>query len=105
MEFFITILVVVIIVYFVVFKKGNYAFWRKAQRQPDMAYHYFLENECWRVEDDVHDHEQPSRANGRWHGPFKLIVPSIGRTVTIYGKVGLYESSQDILEALLDSDD
>ncbi len=104
MEIFIGLLVLAVLFYFIVIRKGGFGFWRKAQNNPEFAYSYFVTSECWRVEDGFNDDWQPSRQQGNWHGPFHLRVPSLGKTVRVYGKVGLYESSQAILDGLLDAE-
>ena len=104
MEILFGLLVLALLFYFIVIRKGGFGFWRKAQKHPEVAYAYFVANESWRVEDGLNDDRQPSRQHGSWHGPFYLKVPSIGKTVRVYGKVGLYESSQAILDILLDAE-
>ena len=102
MEIIIGIIVVVILIYFIFIKHGNLNFWHKVQRNPDVAYKYFLENEYWRVEDGINNRAQPSMDEGEWDGPFRFNVPSIGRVVKVYGKVGFYEHSQKELESIIE---
>ncbi|MFQ5532074.1 MAG: hypothetical protein ACE5ES_05660 [Candidatus Nanoarchaeia archaeon] len=102
MEIIIGIIVVVVLIYVIFIKQGNLKFWQKVQRNPDVAYKYFLDNDCWRVEDGINDRTQPSKDVGEWDGPFRFNVPSIGRAVKVYGKVGFYEQSQNELESIIE---
>ena len=69
------------------------------QRQPDLAYAYFLNHEAWRVEDGLNDDWQPSRHEGAWVGPFYLNLG--GSVVTVYSRADRYEASQIELDAYL----
>lgn len=100
MEIVFAIIVVAVLVYFVVIRKGNYAFWQKVQRYPDIAYDFFLESDCWYVEDGINDIVQPSRVEGEWDGPFLLNLPN-GPVIKVWGKVGFYEESEKELDTIL----
>jgi hypothetical protein len=97
MEWLIGVAVVGFLYYrFVLVKGGNLKFWKVAQVNPEEAYAFFKGNPCF----VVFESEPPEgyRANlpyGKWHGPFKLPVPSQNRVVTIFGRSPEYLATQD----------
>jgi len=81
---------------------GRPRFWKTVTQYPDQAYLFFLKSDDWRMEDGINDVFQPSLAEGGWTGPFYLQVPMLnGKVVTFYGKLGCYESSQDVFVAMV----
>jgi len=80
----------------VMVKEGNLDFWKIANSNPDVAFKFFESNAHFTV-----FLEKPSggyRNNlpeGEWAGPFKLYVPSIQKSVTIYGSVPDYENEEE----------
>ncbi len=66
---------------------GRLSFWTLAAKLPDQAMEFFLSDSAWIVPGD-------SAAPPRCVGPFLLSVPSLGRTVKIYGDPEHIEESQ-----------
>lgn len=91
-----TIVVIGILYYFFVLRRGNLPFWRKAAKHPDFVYEQILRDGAWVIEDGATNIDKAGL-----DGPFLLYVPSIGRTVKFYGRVGVYEGSQDRIEKKL----
>lgn len=94
-----TLIILGLIVYYVVFRKGRFGFWRRVNREPELAYTYFLLNDAWRVEDGLNDDAQPSLKDGSWVGPFYVKLPD--SVITVYGRADRYEASQLELDAYL----
>lgn len=82
--------------YFVVVKKGNLSFWRKAAKNPDLVFKLLSEDDAWVIGDENKD-----LVDTKLDGPFLLYVPTVGKTVKFYGKAGEYEESQKRIEELL----
>lgn len=83
------------------FRAGNFNFWKEVKNDPDAFYGYFLESKAWYVIDGIHNRDKPIPNESDWDGPYRLVVPSLNKTVTIYGKVGQYKEEQlKILEVI-----
>lgn len=90
MSIFIFLVVFAIIFYiFIINRKGNLSFWKKASKDPDFVYSKLLESDAWLIIND-----EAVRPREGYDGPFLLYVPSIGRAVKFYGEIGKYEDSQ-----------
>lgn len=87
------IILAVLFYYFVMVKNGNLSFWKKAAKNPDFVYEQLLKDNAWVVDDDINKKDK-----NKYDGPFLLYVPSIGRTVKLYGESGKYEDSQKRIE-------
>lgn len=91
-----TIIVLAILYYVVILRNGNLSFWKKAARNPDFVYEQFSQDNAWVIDDGITKIDKTGL-----DGPFLLYVPSIGKTIKFYGKVGEYEDSQKRIEAKL----
>ena len=100
MKIILLILVIIIILIFILNKQGNLKFWKKVSKNPDLAYRLFLKSEDWYIEDCINS--KPENSEDRWDGPFFLNIPSINKTVKVYGKVGKYEKSQEYIISMLE---
>ncbi len=100
MKIVVSIALFLVVAYFLFFRnqKSGLSFWKKAQKNPILAYEYFLKSDVWCVEDGISSASQPDMSEGEWDGPFSLNVPHIGMT-KIFGKVGSYEESQKEFES------
>lgn len=90
MEIVLIVLVIAFVVWWVVFREGNLNFWKTAAKYADEAYLVFQQEDCWFIDKIPEDLPQ-----GKVDGPFQHFVPSLGRSVKIYGLSGAYEDSQD----------
>ena len=76
--------------WFFILRKGNLSFWQPAAKYPDEAYQHFLKEECWFID------EVPTSIDMKdVVGPFKLIVPELGRSISFYGIANQIDNSQD----------
>ena len=102
MKIAIGIIILLVVVYFLFFRnqKSGLGFWKKAQRNPRVAYDLLLKSDVWHVDDGINLDSQPSMEEEEWDGPFRLNVPGLG-LIKIYGKVGYYQNSQDEIETVL----
>jgi len=92
-----TIIVVLAVLYYVVIlRNGNLSFWKKAARNPDFVYEQFSQDDAWVIDDGTSQIDKTEL-----DGPFLLYVPSVGKTIKFYGKVGEYEDSQKKIEEKL----
>lgn len=66
---------------------GRLSFWKLAAKLPDQAIEFMASDPAWSIPGD-------SGAPPRYVGPFLLSVPSLGRTVKIYGDPDRIEESQ-----------
>jgi hypothetical protein len=89
----ITIAILGILYYVVILRNGNLSFWKKVAENPDFVYDQFLQNDAWVIDDGTGKIDKAGL-----DGPFLLYVPSIGKTIKFYGKVGEYEESQNRIE-------
>ena len=97
MYFIVSVIILgVLYYYFVIVKNGNLAFWKKAAKNPDFVYKQLSEDDSWLVDDGGTKIDK-----GIYDGPFLLYVPSIGKTIKFYGKIGKYEDSQKQIEKKL----
>jgi hypothetical protein len=84
--------VVIFIIYKVIVKDGNLDFWKLVQSSEEdqsFAYHLFTSHSAWYV----CNNDKPADIEN-WDGPFKF--PTLdGQVLTIYGKVGEYEKTQE----------
>ncbi len=71
---------------------GNFSFWKLVTKIPDEAYHWSKSEPTWFVSEEG-DEEPPTR--GEYTGPFRLAVPSLGRTIKIYCRNDQIEQSQN----------
>lgn len=82
---------VLFLFFFISYNSGNPQFWKAATSNPDLAYDWFLKEDCWVV---VHPGENKNLSN-EFTGPFRLSVPKLkNKTVKIYGKNDCLETSQ-----------
>ena len=90
------VLVFILIVYFWFFKKqGNLDFWKTAQKYADHAYDLFGSEDCWVIfSEKPEDGYHKNLPEGEWDGPFYLRVPTLGKLITVFGKVPDYYESQ-----------
>lgn len=79
--------------YFVMVKSGHLSFWKKAAKRPDFVYEQLLKDDAWIIDDGIIKIDKK-----RFDGPFFLYVPSMGKTVKLYGEVGKYEDCQKRIE-------
>ena len=96
MEWVIIGAVVFFIIYKVIVKDGNLEFWKLAQateQNQKNAYHLFTSNPAWYVFHKNSGTKKPADSKN-WDGPFKFRAPD-GRLLTMYGKVGEYEKTQE----------
>lgn len=78
------------------YKNGKPEFWKWAGSHPEEAYSFYKEDsEVWLVIDNPASDKEIDK--NTWVGPFRLFVPSLGRTIKIYGKNGKYEERQSEL--------
>lgn len=96
MYYLIGVILLVIIFYFLMKKQGNLGFWKKAAKNPEFVYKELANDDAWIVDDGVTEVDKKE-----YDGPFLLHVPSLGKIVKVYGKVGKYEDSQKRIEAIL----
>ncbi len=96
MEIILLIALAGVVFWFFIMKTGNIDFWKLAQKHPEEAYSFFVNNNNFIVFDHKPvDGFGSSLPPGDWDGPFKLRVPSKDMTVTIYGKSPEYVESQN----------
>ncbi len=99
MQWYILLIIFIGIFIYFFYKDGNRKFWKYAQKHPYIAYSFFMENDCWYV---VHAHEFKAKPKeGKWTGPFYVIVPRIGR-IKVYGRDGEYEIKQQEFIKIID---
>lgn len=80
----------------VMVKEGNLSFWKVANSNPDEAYLFFEASAHFTVFiDKPSGGYRNALSDGDWDGPFKMYVPSIGKSVTIYGQAPMYEAEQE----------
>lgn len=72
-------------------RHGNISFWKLAALIPDEAYQWFKRNPAWFVSEA--GDEKPS-SRDEYSGPFLLAIPSLGRTIRVYGRHDQIEESQ-----------
>jgi len=99
MDIIIFVVVLVVIFYFVYIKYGNLSFWRKASKNPDYVHQCLSNDDAWLIDDGTLPSIQDKSG---LDGPFLLYVPSLGKTIKFYGKVGKYEDSQKMIEKELE---
>ncbi len=92
----VTIVVLGTLYYFVILRNGNLSFWKKAAKNPDLVYEHFSQDDAWVIDDGGKAIDKTGL-----DGPFLLYVPSIGKTIKFYGRVGMYEQSQHRIETEL----
>lgn len=66
---------------------GRLSFWKLAAKLPDQAIEFMSSDPAWIIPGD-------SGVPPRYVGPFLLSVPSLGRTIKIYGNPDRIEESQ-----------
>jgi hypothetical protein len=91
LEWIILVLGVVIYLY-IRWRRPSARFWRAAATYPEAAYQWFTIEDCWRVVSD--SGADAGRPSAEWTGPFRLYVPSLGRTIRVYGRYPELEQSQ-----------
>ena len=73
MTWFLTIIFILTVTYFLLFRLGNLNFWKLASRYPNEIYKLMREmNRVWLIDPDY-------KVTSEWTGPFLLYVPSIQR--------------------------
>jgi len=82
--------------YFVLSKGGNIRFWRTVNSNPEEALQFFQGSSAF----CVFELEPPggfrnSLPPGDWDGPFRIVVPALGKTITVFGRVPEYIAEQD----------
>ncbi|MFA5134992.1 MAG: hypothetical protein WC505_04380 [Patescibacteria group bacterium] len=77
-------------------KQGGLGFWKKATKNPELVLKELMNDDAWIIDDGTAKVDERE-----YDGPFLLHVPSLGKMVKIYGKVGKYEDSQKRIEEIL----
>src|SRR5690606_1906911 len=85
----------------VVVRSGNLQFWHLASANPDVAYDWFLSDDTWTIVDRPEDLEKLGAEKDDLVGPFTLLVPKLGREVTIYADPSRIETSQRAFMAMI----
>lgn len=77
-----------------ILRPGGLGFWRSVARNPEAAYIHFKNDPTWTIleADSVDRRELLQREE--WDGPFRLWIPTLGREIILFGRVGEYERSQ-----------
>jgi hypothetical protein len=91
LEWIILVLGVVIYLY-IRSRRPSARFWRTAAKYPEAAYQWFSIEDCWHVVSEAGTGSD--RPSADWTGPFRLYVPSLGRTIRVYGRYPDFEQSQ-----------
>jgi hypothetical protein len=91
LEWIVLVLAVAIYLY-IRSRRPSARFWRAAATYPEVAFQWFTTEECWHVA--IEEGEDTGRPSAEWTGPFRLYVPSLDRTVRIYGRYPDFEQSQ-----------
>jgi len=71
-------------------------FWKLAGKNPNVAYDFFISQDCWKVFENALPHNYKDLVpSNEWTGPFRLWVPKIGnRMIIVFGKRNNIEYSQ-----------
>jgi flagellar biosynthesis/type III secretory pathway protein FliH len=94
MEWAIAGIAVILLIRWILKERGNLEFWKLANKEQHRAYHLFSSNSAWMIVNNDPSSNVPRWSNKKWDGPFKFRSPD-GSLMTIYGKVGAYESTQE----------
>jgi hypothetical protein len=70
-------------------KFGKLSFWKLAAKLPEQAFEHVSSDPAW----VVHEGSEPAPGAG-FAGPFRLNVPSLGRTLKLYAREDQIEESQ-----------
>ena len=85
------------------YRNGSPTFWKAVAAKPEAAMMLFkLDWNRWQVfqEEPVGGYRSVT-PQAEWVGPFRLYVPSLGKTVVIFGRAnGLEEAQRVMLEQL-----
>lgn len=74
-------------------RKKSFPFWELAAEKPEEAYEWFQNDPCWVICDPpAGKNEEPDQTE--YVGNFHLYVPSLERTITVWGKISLIEESE-----------
>lgn len=71
-------------------RMAGYEFWNLAAKLPDEAYEWFKSEECWYL-----DLQEAKNQGVDTAGPFRLSIPSLGRSIQVWGDSSRYEDSQN----------
>jgi hypothetical protein len=88
------IVISIVVAYAYFSTKGNVEFWELLTKHPDQGYLFLTTSEAWLIVEDSEDKKNMSK-DFKWDGPFIHYIPSMGKRVKLYGKVGEYEKSQE----------
>ena len=73
-----------------IIRAGNVPFWKLASQNPDAAFEWFINEDCWIV---VAPHDNVPGPD--YTGPFRLAVPMLGgRVVKVYGRITEIDDSE-----------
>jgi len=106
MFIYIIILIILAAAFYFIFLKrhGRLDFWKILSKDPDGAYEYLKEHpNIWFVIDSdsssftFNQMKLNPKFKDDWTGPYYLAVPSIGRTIKIYGNIDNYQKEQEIV--------
>lgn len=90
MEWVVTAIIAAALYWFFILRPGNISFWKLAAKHPNEAYHHFLDGDCWFIDEVPTDINKDDVV-----GPFKIIIPELGRSISIYGLADKVEESQE----------
>jgi len=98
MDWVVIAVIAALLFWFSILRKGKLSFWKLAAKYPDLVYQHFLKEECWFVDEVPTNIDKEDIV-----GPFKLFVPKLGRSITIYGIADQVDNSQAELMKLIRS--
>ncbi len=89
MEWAFTAVIAIAMYWFFILRPGKISFWKLAARHPNEAYHHFLNGDCWFIDEVPTNIKKEDVV-----GPFKLIVPELQRSISVYGLAKEIDNSQ-----------
>lgn len=91
--------VVVIVIFYALHRRGSPNFWKLASKHPDEAYDWFMSDDAWTVVQPGDQARKPDPSSD-YAGPFFLWIPKLGgQRITIYGHHERMRHSQEQFSA------
>lgn len=96
MKIIIIIAILVFLYWLFILRPGRLDFWKVASNHPDLAYDFFVSENCWKVFEDGLPEDYCSLVPKEdWTGPFRICVPKLGnKMIHIFGRYPDFEKSQ-----------
>jgi hypothetical protein len=96
MPYLVVLIIIVLVFYLIFVRNGKLIFWKIVSKNPERFLELIEDNDSWLIDKGASVIDKTI-----YDGPFRVHIPSLRKTIKVYGKIGKYEDSQKVIEQKL----